>query len=177
VATITNRARRVVILIWITFLIRGAFYSAILPLWEGFDEYAHFAYIHHLKTFGSLPRQDELVSAEISRSLRLVPLPWSLNDWAPPAMSHDNYWKLSPVEQSLRAEGLKNLSVALQSVKEGEYLEEAKQPPLYYILGVFVLKAFSGASLPGRVFALRVFSVLIASGTAPRFCDLAPDSW
>ena len=165
--TSTSRARRVVGFVWIAFLIRGAFYSAILPLWEGFDEYAHFAFVHHLKTFGALPRYNELVSAEVSRSLRLVPLPWSLNDWTPPALSHDNYWRLSPEERSLRAEGLKNLSADLQAVQEGEFVEEAKQPPSYYILGVPVLRAFSGASLPGRVFALRLFSVLIASLVLP----------
>ena len=125
----SSRLHRIVVLIWVAFFLRGAFYASILPVWEGFDEYAHFAFIHHLKTFGTLPRNDELVSAEISRSLKLVPLPWSLNKWQFPATTHDAFWKLSPVERLAREDAFANLPPALQTVREGEFVEEAKQPP------------------------------------------------
>jgi hypothetical protein len=86
-----------------------------------------------------LPRKDELVSAEISRSLKLVPLPWSLNKWQFPATTHDAFWKLSSVERLAREDAFANLAPALQSVREGEFVEEAKQPPLYYLLSTAVL--------------------------------------
>jgi hypothetical protein len=51
VVSTSSRLHRIVVLIWVAFFLRGAFYASILPVWEGFDEYAHFAFIHHLKTF------------------------------------------------------------------------------------------------------------------------------
>jgi hypothetical protein len=167
VVSTSSRLHRIVVLIWVAFFLRGAFYASILPVWEGFDEYAHFAFIHHLKTFGTLPRKDELVSAEISRSLKLVPLPWSLNKWQFPATTHDAFWKLSPVERLAREDAFANLPPALQSVREGEFVEEAKQPPLYYLLSMAVLKVAASSSLPTRVLVLRLFSILLASLVIP----------
>jgi len=97
VVSTSSRLHRIVVLIWFAFFLRGAFCASILPVWEGFDEYAHFAFIHHLKTFGTLPRKDELVSAEISRSLKLVPLPWSLNKWQFPAQHPSVFGSLVPL--------------------------------------------------------------------------------
>ncbi|PYS25341.1 MAG: hypothetical protein DMG11_23080 [Acidobacteria bacterium] len=34
--------------IWVIFLCKGIFYSLLFPIWEGFDEYAHFAFIQYL---------------------------------------------------------------------------------------------------------------------------------
>ena len=76
----------------------------------------------------------------MSRSLKLVPLPWSLNKWQFPATTHDAFWKLSPVERLAREDAFANLPPALQTVREGEFVEEAKQPPLYYLLSMAVLR-------------------------------------
>src|SRR5712672_1711891 len=72
-------------LIWLAFLSRGLFYVSIIPMWEGFDEYAHFGFVNHLSAQWKLPEPDDRVSAEVSRSLDLVPLPWSLRDWQTPS--------------------------------------------------------------------------------------------
>ncbi len=72
---------RLLVLIWAFFLIRGCFYSSLFPLWEGYDEFAHFAYVQYLSNSQGLPipQQSEL-STEIHDSLELVPLPWELRD-------------------------------------------------------------------------------------------------
>jgi len=62
------------------FLARGLFYVSVLPMWEGFDEYGHFGFVDYLSATGKLPEPAERVSAEINRSLDLVPLPWTLRD-------------------------------------------------------------------------------------------------
>ena len=38
-----------VVLIWISFLLRGSFYATVIPLWENLDEFAHFAYVDWLR--------------------------------------------------------------------------------------------------------------------------------
>ena len=34
----SSRLHRIVVLIWVAFFLRGAFYASILPIWEGFDD-------------------------------------------------------------------------------------------------------------------------------------------
>src|ERR1700678_3662450 len=57
-------------LIWLFFLLRGAFYCQLIPLWEGYDEWGHYAFIEHLRLYhGSLPRTSDGVSEEIHQSV------------------------------------------------------------------------------------------------------------
>jgi hypothetical protein len=56
--------------IWLLFVIRGAFYCQLIPLWEGYDEWGHYAFIEHLRLHhGSLPRTSDGVSEEIHQSV------------------------------------------------------------------------------------------------------------
>src|ERR1700733_13965678 len=104
-------ARRPVMLsigaIWICFLIRAFFYCATIPLWEGFDEYAHFDYIRHLALVRSLPRRDTRISGEVATSLQLAPLPWTLQDYFTdfPHVTHDAYWRLPEGEPCQTPQG------------------------------------------------------------------------
>jgi len=40
--------RVLLVAIWLAFLSRGLFYSVQQPMWEGYDEWAHFAFIQHI---------------------------------------------------------------------------------------------------------------------------------
>ena len=71
-------------LLWALFLARGAFYCAMLPLWEGWDEYAHFAYLQRAVSTIALPRMDVKISREIDESMRLTPLADELRWIGPP---------------------------------------------------------------------------------------------
>src|SRR5262252_3168806 len=142
---------RVLLLVWIAFLARGAFYAVVMPLWEGVDEYAHFAYVQHLIANGTLPNPQTMVSAEVSQSLRTAPLPSWLKHWGAPALIHDVYWQLSPAERDARQSALKSIPADTQ-FKEGiDGLYEGKQPPLYYFLCAPLLWAAQNTSLPSRV--------------------------
>ena len=159
-----------VLLVWICFLVRGFFYSSTLPLWEGYDEWSHFAYIQHLNNYESLPLGDRSrVTREIQESLKLVPLPWMLREYAPPHITHDDYWKLSEAQRKRRQHLLASLPLEWRQERATEpvLLYEAQQPPLYYWLMSWPLSLASSATLPTRVFLIRYLSVTLASLVIP----------
>jgi hypothetical protein len=66
-----TRYRILLAAIWLIFLIRGAFYCNLIPLWEGFDEWGHYAFVEHLRLHpGTLPRTTDGVTEEIRRSVQ-----------------------------------------------------------------------------------------------------------
>jgi len=157
-------------LIWLAFLARGLFYVSIMPMWEGFDEYAHFGFADYMSSKWKLPQPDERVSAEISRSLELAPLPWSLRDWQTPSttsMTHDTFWLLSADERDQRVTALKAIPRDFHGQREKQYIEESKQPPLYYVLAAGIYRGLGDTDLTTRVFVLRLFGVLLASLVVP----------
>ncbi len=90
----TFREKRTLLtVIWLAFVVRGAFYCVEQPIWEGVDEWAHFAYIQRLGDRGGLPSRTEAVTAVVERTLELVPLsasagevlrcvsPWPISHW------------------------------------------------------------------------------------------------
>ena len=85
------------LIIWFLFLARVLFYCAALPLWEGYDEWAHFSVIRRMALRGEvLVRRESPVPFDVAKSLDLAPSPWALRDMPPPAVTHDAYWRLSP---------------------------------------------------------------------------------
>ena len=161
-----RRASTGLLLIWLAFVVRGGFYALSIPIWEGFDEYAHFAFVHHVSTFGTLPARSERISAEIDQSLSLAPLPWSLKQWPAPSLTHDMFWQQPAEVRAQRVDDLRRLPSQLQRQRGNEDLYEWKQPPLFYWIGAAVLKV-AAAGLPARVFTLRLVNVLIASLLVP----------
>ena len=82
--------RRALLVVWMCFIARGAFYSAVLPLWEGFDEWAHFAVIQRMAVRGELVvLRESPISRDIAPSLELAPVPWELRYLPLPSMTHD----------------------------------------------------------------------------------------
>src|SRR5437773_1532931 len=83
--------------LWLCFLARMAFYVSFIPLWEGYDEFSHFAFVQYLANMHSLPRlPDATVSREVAESLRLMPIPWTIRQWTSGWVSHDDFWRLAP---------------------------------------------------------------------------------
>ena len=78
----------------LAFLVRGAFYCAEQPMWEGFDEWAHFGYIQHLAQFGRAPSRSEPVSDELCRSVELAPISAAAAESSAGSLTHDAFWKL-----------------------------------------------------------------------------------
>ncbi len=160
---------RLLWLIWISFLLRGLFYSVLFPIWEGFDEHSHFAFIQHLVFPGGLPRIDEPVSREIEESLKLVPVPWEIRSWSAAFVPHDAYWKLPEGERARRQQALMSLPPGLsREIGQNSLLiYEAKQPPLYYWIFSLPIRLSGNWTLPARVLLLRFLAVLLTSIFVP----------
>src|SRR5437867_3610537 len=86
---IAGRAPGLLACIWGVFLIRGVFYVSSVPLWEGFDEWAHYATLQNIATGGgALIKVTDPVSREVQASLELAPAPWLVN-----GLKQDDYWR------------------------------------------------------------------------------------
>jgi len=163
-----------VFLIWAFFLIRGAFYCSMLPLWEGWDEYAHFAWLQHWLDHGTLPDFHDPVSKEIDESMRLAPLAHELQWIGPPYLTHPQWWALPESERAARRQKLAALptSFAHQPTEHRFDFYEAQQPPLYYWILSVPLRLVPGWPIEERVRLFRLLSMAIASLAIP-LCWLA----
>lgn len=138
-------------------------------MWEGFDEWAHFAYIQHLADTGSLPLRTDPISPELLSSLRLVPLSKSAAQPIAGSITHEAFWRLPQSDRDEREARVRARVAAFPGdgiIAEGaasarQY--EAQQPPLYYAMLAPAYMTLRPLSLPARVVALRVISVVIAS--------------
>ncbi len=163
-------ARRLLFAIWVCFLARGAFYSAAFPLWEGFDEWAHFAVIERMAVRSEvLVWRDSPVSREIDASLKLAPVPWELRSLPPPSLTEDAYWRLSADERAGRQDRFYSIpaSWAREDASSGMAAYEALQAPVYYWMAAPVLHLMGGLHLGARVLLLRWFGVALASVAIP----------
>jgi hypothetical protein len=158
---------------WALFLVRGTFYSTMLPLWEGWDEYAHMAWITHWSDHGTLPRTTDTISREIDESMRLAPLPRELRWIGPPYLIHSDWWALPVGERETRARSLAALSPALAhqaavAINGRPFVfYEAQQPPLFYWIAAAVSRPEADRPLRERIHLLRLLSVFLASLAIP----------
>lgn len=145
-------AGRLLAAAWAIFVLRGAFYSILLPPWEGFDEWAHFAYIQHLAETGTAPGRADPIPATLCGALRRSPLARYASAGLPGALSYLDYWTHPQSEPH-------------RSVCPAPTLRqyEAQQPPLYYLLLTPVYRLFQQQPIATRLLAIRLVSILLAS--------------
>jgi hypothetical protein len=164
------RTRWWVAAIWGCFLARLVFYSAMAPLWEGFDEWGHFAVIRAMSVRGEvLAARESPIPRDVEASLQLAPVPWDMRHYPRPYLTEDEYWGL-PAETRQQREGQFQAMPAHWSREAGTgglTTYEAFQPPLYYWIMAPVLGLMSGRSLAEQVMALRWLGSLIASLAIP----------
>jgi hypothetical protein len=139
----------------------------MLPLWEGFDEWAHFAVVRATARGALLPTNGTRIPRDVEASLQTAPLPWAERQLPPPSLTHDDFWQLP---ESARAERL----AAFRSIPQSWADEpgqlpayETQQPPLYYWAMAPLLAIGRRLPLEDQVLLLRLASVLLASFTIP----------
>jgi hypothetical protein len=156
--------------IWACFVARLAFYSSMLPLWEGYDEWAHFSVIRHMAvSHEALVERDAPVPRDVEASLQLAPVPWEMRYLPPPWLTQDSYWSL-PAEMRARREAAFRMMPRAWSRQPGDggfRTYEALQPPLYYWMMTPVERLLGASSLAVQVMTLRWLSVLLASLAVP----------
>lgn len=162
-------ANRIVILLWACFIIRGLFYCVAVPLWEGFDEPAHFAYVQYVALGrGFLVQPKTRPSLEVERSIELVPMPWTLRSDPPPHETYESYWRLPVEQRRSREHKLDALPHSLGVQESLRFVDiESQQPPLSYWLMAAAYAMVAGFAIPARALILRVFNLLLASVAIP----------
>ena len=139
-------------------LLNSTLYSCLLPLWEGFDEPFHYAYVERLATHGDIPLAGRTpLSAEIWESLHLAPGSPAVTRNLPFVTAFSDYFALTPAERSARRRALYALNTGLRwSDAAGTSNYEAQQPPLAYLLLAAPDSGGASLSLPARVLMLRL---------------------
>ena len=149
-------------------MLRGSFYCVEQPLWEGYDEWAHFACIQHIVEHGRLPTRHDTVSREVRESLELAPLPFRFREWKLPHVVLEDYWRLPKPERAALRRRFAAVQPGLASVNDSAVpLYEAQQPPLYYVLLSFPYRLLRDTELSTRLLFLRLFGLLLASLLIP----------
>jgi hypothetical protein len=161
------RTRWWLALIWAGFSVRLAFYATAFPLWEGFDEWPHFAVVRHMAGGEPLVARDAGLPADVAASLRLVPMPPTPAGLFPGALSHEEFWALPADAREARQRELRAIPADLAPSAGNVGAYEALQPPLYYWLMTPVLWLSRSTALVTQVFMLRWASILIASLIVP----------
>src|ERR1035437_8306539 len=114
------RAPRWLLAIWLCFLARAFFYGAALPLWEGYDEWSHFAVVQRMafrgeplvSRFSQIPR-DVAASLHLAPPLSHIPrtvaphphptpVSWGDRYPPPPPAPYDRFGRTPPAERPRR---------------------------------------------------------------------------
>ena len=97
------RAPRWLLAIWLCFLARAFFYGAALPLWEGYDEWSHFAVVQRMAFRGEpLVSRFSQIPRDVAASLQLAPVSWECRYLPPPSATYDQFWRIPPAERARR---------------------------------------------------------------------------
>ena len=136
-------------------------YSLLLPLWEGFDEPFHFAYVQQLGNGQGLPdARTARLSREVWQSILLAPASDPVKSNLPQVVTYAEYFSW-PLERRLRMQqSIRDIprDDRWQPSDAGNY--EAHHPPLAYALLAVPERLLARSSLPVRVMILRLIAAL-----------------
>jgi 4-amino-4-deoxy-L-arabinose transferase-like glycosyltransferase len=158
----------------------GLIWSSVVPLWEGFDEPAHYAYIQHMAENKELPTPNNFMSNEIYYSFTIVPISYNLNHAGiiipnkiqgfetnkNPTKFHSTYWQtFNQTEYEKNYNSLKEISSSSRSTEfvNGSKIWEAQQAPLNYLLLLPIYKLLSNNDIITIVFTLRYVGIVISA--------------
>ncbi len=146
-------------------LFLGTSYIAILPIWEGFDETAHFSYLQQVADNGKLPLDGkDTISTDIEKYYDYAPVPQALSA---EFQSKDRltYWSffLKPNEFLLRSKEFIHSPENPRKYFPGKgHNWESQHPPFYYILLSPIYLMTNQLSWGKQIFILRMISYTFA---------------
>ena len=164
------RAPRWLLAIWLCFLARAIFYCAALPLWEGYDEWSHFATVQRMAFRGEpLVSRFSQIPRDVAASLELAPVSWECRYLPPPSATYDEFWRLPAAERARREAEFRAIPSAWARQDSTGNLKtyEGLQAPLAGWIMVPVLLAARHAHLSTQVLLLRWFNMAILSLVIP----------
>jgi len=140
-------------------IVNACLYSALLPLWEGFDESFHYAYVESLWQTSQLPVLGRtLIPADVYDSFLLAPVSYIVQGWIPQATTFDAWSSLPEAEKERRRSQLERLRPQPRSPAGTNY--EAHHAPLAYLLLALLDRPMSHAPITVRVLVLRLFGAV-----------------
>ena len=143
-------------------IVNASLYSALLPLWEGFDEAFHYSYVETLWQTKALPVLGRtLVPRDVSRSFHLAPASYIVHRQTPEATTYDAWFSLPQAEKERRRRELDLLRPETGSGSRPNY--EAHHPPLAYILLALLDWSITKAPIAVRVLVLRLFAAVFST--------------
>ncbi|MGB9153245.1 MAG: hypothetical protein WCD70_09200 [Alphaproteobacteria bacterium] len=139
----------------------GLGYLAIMPIFEGFDEYAHYSSMRQIAYTGTIPVLGKSTIDQTYIDYQ-GPLPYSHD--LPPfdnGLTYAKFFKMPyTVEQYLQIYRGHPVPAPFQPSTEKNW--QAQHPPLYYLLMAPVAKAASSYGLITQIFILRLITFLFA---------------
>jgi hypothetical protein len=130
-------------------LVNAVLYSVLLPLWEGFDEPFHFAYVQQLGNWQGLPDpRTARLSREVGASILLAPASQTVKQNLPQVTSYTQYFSWPAPRRSEVWRQLRAIPAELRWQPSGFLNYEAHQPPLAYLLLAFPERLLARVSLP-----------------------------
>jgi hypothetical protein len=142
-------------------IVNACLFSALLPLWEGFDEAFHYSYVETLWQTYRLPMLGRtLVPSDVYRSFGFAPASYIVQRSTPETTDYDAWFSLPQVEKERRREQLDLLHPEPESSSRPNY--EAHQPPLAYVVLALLDWPMSNAPITVRVLVLRLFAAVVS---------------
>src|SRR5690349_15710218 len=101
-------------------------YAGMLPLWDGFDEPFHYAYVQHLARFRTLPApRATSISLEVAESLEMAPVSYVVKRNIPRAIAFDEYFAMPEERRTALRRQLESLDPRLALTERGGFNYEA----------------------------------------------------
>jgi len=154
-------------------------YSALLPLWEGFDEPFHFGYVQRLANGRGLPDvRTERLSREVADSILAAPASLGVKANLPRVTTYPEFFAWTPERREAVRRSLRAIPPEYRWQSSGFPNYEAHQAPLAYILLAVPERLMAALPLPSRVLLLRILaalagSLLLYAGAASLCSELA----
>ena len=140
-------------------LVNACLFSGLLPLWEGFDEAFHYAYVETLWQTDRLPVLGRtLIPEDVSKSFDFAPVSYIVQRLNPQAISYDVWFSLTHAEKERRRNELTLLPANPENSSRPNY--EAHHPPLAYIVLALLDRLMSRTPITVRVLVLRLFAAV-----------------
>ncbi|SVC14725.1 uncharacterized protein METZ01_LOCUS267579, partial [marine metagenome] len=143
----------------------GASYIAMLPIWEGFDETAHFSYIQQVADNRKLPLNcKDRISTDIEKYYHYAPVPKALFSEVPSKdrLTYQSFFSKSEASLSNSKKFIHSTGNPRKYFPGKGHNWECQQPPLYYILLAPIYSATNQLSWGKQIFILRIISYTFA---------------
>lgn len=144
-------------------VLNAVLYAGLTPLWEGFDEPFHYAYVQQLWKTGSLPIQKRTcLPEEVWQSFPLAPASHVVQRNLPMVTTFDDYFQLAEAERLARRQQLEHLDPNLARTDSSCPNYESQQAPLAYAVLAPINALWARTPLPDRVWRLRLVCALLS---------------